>query len=95
MTYLTEVQKRVLDKVSPFAPTPDVLKMNERATTEWQECARCHPTGIEAYGLQDILALRRKLFHLYRHNTFVRRKAGQRASGRVGVAARNISRPIL
>ena len=69
MVPLTDLQRRVLDVFNASAPTLEVIQMNERATDAWRERARQDPAGIEAYGLAGILALRRKMLHLYWQNT--------------------------
>jgi hypothetical protein len=53
----TGLQRRFLNVSTTYAPTLEVLQMNERATDAWQERARLDPTGTEAHGLPDILAL--------------------------------------
>jgi len=69
----TDVQKRILDDVNRYAPTWEDAQANERATAAWQACARQDPTGIEASGLDDLLAARRTFQQLYWQNTRCRR----------------------
>lgn len=54
----TERQRRIVDDVNQFAPTLDVVQLNKRATAAWEACARQDPTGVEASGLEDLLAVR-------------------------------------
>jgi len=65
----THVQKRILDEVNRYAPTLEEVQLNERATAACQASARQDPTGIEASGLDDLLAVRRTFQQLYWRNT--------------------------
>jgi hypothetical protein len=67
-----DLQRRIHDSVNTYAPTLVDILMNEQATVAWEACARRDPTGVEAYGLADILAVRHKLQYLYWCNTLAR-----------------------
>jgi hypothetical protein len=67
-----DLQRRLLDDVTDFAPTFEDVQMNERATAAWEARARLDPTGLEASGLEDILALQRMFKQLYKKNTLGR-----------------------
>ena len=69
MTHQAELQRRILDEVSHYAPTLDVIKTNDRATAEWERQSKWNPVGIEAQGLEDIQELQKQLLRLYWCNT--------------------------
>ena len=61
--------QRILDEVNRYAPTFAVVQANIHATAAWNARAMLDPTGIEAQGLNDILAVQRKLVQLFLRNT--------------------------
>ncbi len=72
MTQHTALQIRILDIVNTYAPTLEDVQMNARATAAWEVDARRDPTGPEAKGLDDILAVHRTFQQLYWCNTLTR-----------------------
>jgi CheY-like chemotaxis protein len=77
----THLKQRILDELNQFAPSLEVVQMNQRATTAMQERVLHAPEGVEAVGFEDILRVRQKLRYLYWHNTLGHHAATSASGG--------------